>query len=149
MEKLNKIKITLGAAGLAAFSVFLPWIEITSSISFGGFNSSITISGIKNGGGFFGLLVALAGGYMVFKKIKFAFIAGALNFLIGLGYMLGWFDGGGSYTSSLVGISINPKFGLYLFILASIVFMIFTLKNFLHFLKDDLKLEFLKDEKTE
>jgi len=136
MAKLNYI--ALGAAGLAAISVFLPWVEASSSASFGGYSANYSsggISGISIGGGIFGLLVALAGGFMAFKNIKFAFIAGALNFLNGLGYMLGWFGagGGGSYSSSFGGgsarASVDPQFGLYLFVLASLVFVIFTLKN--------------------
>jgi hypothetical protein len=142
-SKLNYI--ALGAAGLAAISVFLPWVEASSSASIGGYYSSYStggISGISIGGGIFGLLVALAGGFMAFKNIKFAFIAGAVNFLNGLGYMLGWFGagGGGSYSSSYGGgyakASVDPQIGLYLFVLASLVFVIFTLKN-------------LKGEKTE
>ena len=79
---------------------------------------------------------------MAFKNIKFAFIAGAVNFLNGLGYMLGWFGagGGGSYSSSFGGgsakASVDPQIGLYLFVLASLVFVICTFKN-------------LKGEKTE
>lgn len=72
---------------------------------------------------------------MALKNIKFAFIAGAVNFLNGLGYMLGWFGAGGSgsYRSSFGGgsarASVDPQVGLYLFVLASLVFAIFTLKN--------------------
>ena len=56
--------------------------------------------------------------------------------------MLGWFGAGGgaSYSSSFGGgsarASVDPQVGLYLFVLASLVFVIFTLKN-------------LKGEKTE
>jgi hypothetical protein len=136
MKKVNYI--ALGAAGLAAISVFLPWIEASSSASFMGQSASFSsggISGISIGGGIFGLLVALAGGFMAFKHIKWAFIAGAVNFLNGLGYMLGWFGAGGgaSYSSSYGGVSakasVDPQIGLYLFVLASLVFVIFTLKN--------------------
>ena len=131
-------KIALVAAGLAAISVFLPWLEVSSSASFGGYSGSFSsggISGISIGGGIFGLLVALAGGFMAFKNIKFAFIAGAINFLNGIGYMLGWFgaSGGSSYNSSYGGgyasASVDPQIGLYLFVLSSLVFTIFTLKN--------------------
>jgi len=135
-QKINYIAIV--AASLAAISVFLPWVEASSSASFGGYSSSYStggISGISIAGGIFGLLLALAGGFMAFKNIKWAFIAGAINFINGLGYMLGWFGagGGGSYSSSYGGgsarASIEPQIGLYLFVLASLVFVIFTLKN--------------------
>jgi len=136
MKKLNYIALV--AAGIAAIAVFLPWVEATSSASFGGYSSSFSsggISGISIGGGIFGLLLALAGGFMAFKNIKWAFIAGAINFINGLGYMLGWFGagGGGSFSSSYGGgsakASVDPQIGLYLFVLASLVFVIFTLKN--------------------
>lgn len=130
----NSSKIALAAAGLAAISVFLPWLEVSSSVSFGGYSGSYSsggISGISIGGGIFGLLVALAGGFMAFKNIKFAFIAGAINFLNGLGYMLGWFgaSGGSSSGGGYARASVDPQIGLYLFVLASLVFAIFTLKN--------------------
>ena len=136
MSKLNYI--ALGAAGLSAFSVFLPWVEASTSASFGGYSSSYStggISGIATGLGIFGLMAALAGGYMAFKNIKFAFIAGAINLLNGLAYMFGWFgakagssissDFGGGYAKS----SVDPQIGLYLFVLSSLIFVIFTLKN--------------------
>ena len=93
--------------------------------------SGISIDG---GGGIFGLLLAIAGGFMVFKHIKWAFVAGAINFLNGLGYMLGWFGlGGASYSNSYGGVSakagVDPQIGLFLFVIASLVFVIFTLKN--------------------
>jgi hypothetical protein len=135
MKKVNYI--ALGAAGLAAISVFLPWIEASSSASFMGQSASFSsggVSGISIGGGIFGLLLALAGGFMAFKHIKWAFIAGAVNFLNGVGYMLGWFGvSGASYSSSYGGVSakasVDPQIGLFLFVIASLVFVIFTLKN--------------------
>jgi len=136
MKKLNYIALI--AAGLAAIAVFLPWVEATSSVSFGDYDSSYSsggISGISIVGGILGLLVALGGGFMAFKNVKWAFIAGAVNFINGLGYMFGWFgaSGGASYSSSFGGGSakanVDPQVGLYLFVLASLVFVIFTLKN--------------------
>ena len=135
MKKVNYIAI--GAAGLAASSVFLPWLEASSSASFMGQSTSFSsggISGVSIGGGIFGLLLAIAGGFMAFKHIKLAFVAGAINFLNGLGYMLGWFGAGGaSYSSSYGGVSakasVDPQIGLFLFVIASLVFVIFTLKN--------------------
>jgi hypothetical protein len=130
--------VALVAAGIAAISVFLPWVEASSSARFGGFNSSWSsggISGILLGGGIFGLLLALAGGFMAFKNIKWAFIFGVINFIDGLGYILGWFGAGvgGSFSSSYGGgrvkASFDPQFGLYLFVLASLVFVISTLKK--------------------
>jgi len=134
MKKVNYIALI--AAGLAAISVFLPWVEASSSIDagiFGSHNYSTgAFSGIQFSEGILGLLAALAGGIMAFKNIRWAFIAGIFNFLNGLGYMLGWFQSGGSYSNSYssVSSSIDPLFGLYIFLIASVVFVIFTLKDF-------------------
>jgi len=134
MKKVNYIALI--AAGLTAISVFLPWVEVSSSVSLGGYTSEWSsggFSGISFANGIIGLLLALAGGWMAFKNIKWAFIAGGVNFLNGLGYMLGWFSntGSGSYSSNYGSGSagVNPLFGLYIFVIASLVFVIFTLKN--------------------
>ena len=136
MKKVNYIALI--AAGIASIAVFLPWVEMSSSASIGGYSANYSsggISGISIGVGIFGLLLALVGGYMAYSHKKWAFIAGAVNFIDGLGYMLGWFSarGGASYNSSYgsgsAEASIDPKVGLYLFVLASLIFVIFTFKN--------------------
>lgn len=136
MKKINYIALI--AAGLSAVAVFLPWIEASSSASIGEYSSSFSsggISGISISGGIFGLLLAIAGGVMALKQIKWAFTTGAINFINGLGYMLGWFgvNSGASFSTSLGGASvkasIDPQVGLYLFVFASLTFAIFTLKN--------------------
>jgi hypothetical protein len=133
-QKINYIAIV--SSGLVVISIFLPWLEVSSSFSGLGqsFGSSGSISGISISGGMFGVLVSLAGGFMAFKHIKWAFIAGVVNFLNGLGYMIGWFGVGGfSYSGSAGGVSakgsIDPQIGLYLFVFSSLIFVIFTLKN--------------------
>jgi len=140
MKKSNYI--ALGAAGLAVISVFLPWVEASSSASIGDYSASYSfggISGIAIGGGVWALLIALAGGFMEYKKVKWTFIAGVINFFIGVSYLFGWSSAGGfntdvSYTSSFGGGSaqagVEPQMGLYLFVLASLVFAITTYKNF-------------------
>lgn len=136
MKRTNYVVIIVSI--IIVISVFLPWYEASSSSSFGDFNSSFSsggISGISFGGGILGLLLAFAGGFMALKNIKWAFITGVFNFFIGLGYMLGWFGsiGGVSYSSSYGGASaqasIDPQIGLYLFVIGSLIFAIFTLKN--------------------
>tara|TARA_B110000305_G_C19275314_1_gene556549 strand:+ start:449 stop:871 length:423 start_codon:yes stop_codon:yes gene_type:complete len=132
----NKQNIILVSAGIAAISVFFPWIEVSASASIAGYGSSSFstggISGISLGGGIFGLILALAGGYMSFKKIKWAFLAGALNFIDGLSYMLGWAGSGGGASGSGFSSksSVDPQFGLYLFVAASLVFSVFAFMEF-------------------
>lgn len=135
--KVMKIRqiILLVAAGIAAISVFFPWIEASASASVAGYSSSYSsggISGISLGGGIFGLILALAGGYMSFKKIKWAFLAGALNFITGISYMMGWAGSGQSMSGSGYSAksSVDPQFGLYLFVAASLVFAVSAFKDF-------------------
>ena len=78
-------------------------------------------------------MIALAGGFMAFKNIKWSFAAGALNFLIGIAHMLGWIGAtGGGYSASYGGgsasVKVNPQIGLILFVIASALFVIATLK---------------------
>jgi hypothetical protein len=134
----NPNYIAVVAAGIAAISVFLPWVEASSSATFMGQSASFSTGGISGislgGGGLFGLLLALAGGFMAFKGIKWTFLTGAVNALNGLGYMLGWFgtSSGASYSSSYgsAKASVDPQFGLYIFLLSSIILAVSSIKNF-------------------
>jgi hypothetical protein len=135
-EKINFLALI--AALISVLAVFLPWLEASSSASIGEYSANYSsggISGISLGGGLFGLVVALTGGIMAFKHIKWSFAAGVINFTIGLGYILGWLNAGGdvSYSSGYGGASasasITPQIGIYIFVLSSLLFSIFTLKN--------------------
>lgn len=130
MKKVNYFAII--AAAVAAVSVFLPWVQASSSASFGDYHSSYTtggISGISTGAGIVGLLVAIVGVYMTYKQLKWAYICGVINFLDGLSCMLG-LSARGTFSSSLGGgsssASIDPQYGLFIFIISSAVFVIAT-----------------------
>lgn len=138
MKKINFV--ALAAAGIAAFSVFLPWVEPSGTSSFGEYSSSFSlgkIPGLSLGYGGIGLAMAVVGGFMVFKQIKWAFATGIINVIDGLGYLLGWFNVSSkssysfnsSFGNASASTSITPQFGLYLFILASAVFVLFTIKD--------------------
>lgn len=139
-KKVNYISLI--AAALAAIAVFLPWLKVTASYNAMGQSGSFSsgaILGVHIAGGILGLLLALAGGFMAFRQIKWAFIAGAVNFINGIGYMVGWFGAGAdagftrySYSSDFGSskASIDPQIGLYMFVIASLVFIVFSLKNF-------------------
>ena len=135
---MNKINyLALGAVALTLVSIFSPWVEVsTADNAFDLSESSqpIVIYGISIGYGILGLLVALAGGYMAFKEYKWTFVAGTVNFINGYGYLQGWFgasthDSGnyGDVTSKSI---VDPRFGIYLFILASLAFLFVTLKYY-------------------
>jgi len=133
MNKVNKL--ALGAAALVVISVFLPWVEVTvtnssSDVSEG--LEQLSIQGSAIGYGLFGLLVILFGGYLAYKEFRWTFVAGVINVIDGYGYLHGWFGAStqdsGNYGDVASKSSVDPQFGLYLFILASMTFVFFTLK---------------------
>jgi len=133
MNKVNKL--ALGAAALVVISVFLPWVEVTvtnGSSEVGEGLEHIFIQGSAIGYGLFGLLVILSGGYLAYKEFRWTFVAGVINVIDGYGYLHGWFGAStqdsGNYGDVASESSIDPQFGLYLFILASLAFVFFTLK---------------------
>lgn len=135
MNKGNNL--ALGAAAIAVISVFLPWVEVSVSRSTSDLSDSleqISIHGNSIGYGLFGLLVILIGGYLAYKEFKWTFIVGLVNFIDGYGYLQGWFGAStqdsGNYGDVTSQSSVDPKFGLYLFIMASLAFMFFSLKYF-------------------
>jgi flagellar basal body-associated protein FliL len=133
MNKTNYL--AFGAVALTVISVFLPWLEVSGAgVSSDEGSQPVIISGISIGYGIFGLLVVLTGGYLVYKQSKWTVITGVVNFINGYGYLLGWF-GAGTHDSANYGdvtsrSSVDPKFGIYLFILTSLAFIIFTFKYY-------------------
>ena len=135
---MNKVNyLALGAVALTIISIFSPWLEVSDTANASGLTESfqpIIISGISIGYGIFGLLVALLGGFLVFKEYKWTVAAGIVNFIIGYGYLHQWFGAGshdsGNYGDVTSRSSVDPKFGIYLFIVASLAFIIFTLKYY-------------------
>jgi len=135
MNKTNYL--ALGAVALTIISIFLPWVEVSgvgspseSSESF----QPVIISGISIGYGILGLLIILIGGFLAYKEYRWTFVAGIVNFINGYGYLHEWF-GAATHDSANYGdvtsrSSVDPQNGIYLFILASILFVIFTLKNY-------------------
>jgi glycerol-3-phosphate cytidylyltransferase-like family protein len=135
---MNKVNyLALGAVGLAVIAIFSPWVEVSGAGSPSDVSESfqpVIISGISMGFGIFGLLVALVGGYLAYKENKWTFLAGIVNFINGYGYLHEWFGAStrdsGNYGDVTSRSSVDPKFGIYLFILASLLFIVFTLKNY-------------------
>jgi type II secretory pathway pseudopilin PulG len=135
---MNKVNyLALGAVALTIISIFSPWLEVSDTANASGLTESfqpVIISGISIGYGIFGLLVALLGGFLVFKEYKWTVVAGIVNFIIGYGYLHQWFGAGshdsGNYGDVTSKSSVDPKFGIYLFIIASLAFIIFTLKYY-------------------
>ena len=133
-DKLDKVALI--SAGVALIAVFFPWIEATSSVNAMGMSHSSSsggIAGINFGLGIVALLVSAGGGFMAYKQIKWAFVAGAINIFISFLYMFGIMTPSGGNFSSSVGsasTSISPQWGLFLFTLASIAFLVKTIKHY-------------------
>jgi hypothetical protein len=143
----------IGLAALGLLSVFFPWLGIstsTSSMNFGDLSipsttASINIAGISTTGGIFAILISIVAVIMVIKLPKYAFICGALNFTIALGYFLNWFipmpsvSASYSYGGASASVSMDAKFGLYTLLISSIGFSIVTAYKFFHLRDNDLR----------
>jgi len=133
---MNKVNyLALGAVAISLLAIFSPWLEVSDSGNNAGDSfQPVIIHGISIGYGIFGLLVALVGGFLVHKEYKWAFAAGIVNFITGYGYLHEWFGAGthdsGNYGDVTSKSIIEPKFGIYLFIFASLAFIVFTLKYY-------------------
>ncbi|HJV78531.1 MAG TPA: hypothetical protein VJ602_09120 [Paludibacter sp.] len=135
---MNKVNyLALGAAALAVISILLPWVEVTIASGTSDLTESvqtISIHGVSIGYGLFGLLLILTGAFAAYKEFKWTFMAGLVNFINGYGYLHGWFGkathDSGNYGDVTSLSSIDHKFGLYLFIISSLAFMILTMKNY-------------------
>jgi hypothetical protein len=140
-KKTNINYAAIVLAAIAAISVFLPWAEATSSVTGFGNSSHYSSGGISGISipaiGTVGLLMALIGGGLAIAGTKWASIFGIINVIDGIGYAFGWFDtkgkvnvngafGDSNYHAE---VEVNPQYGLYLFIFASFLFVIFSLTH--------------------
>jgi len=133
MNKANYF--ALGAVVLTLISIFLPWVEVSVVYDNPDLKQSLipeTISGIAIGYGIIGFLIALGGAFLTIKKFRWTFIAGIINFIDGFGYLHGWFGAAtrdsANYGDVTSQSSVIPKYGLYLFIISSAAFLLFTIK---------------------
>jgi len=135
---MNKVNyVALGAVALTIIAVFSPWVEVNVAGSSSDMQDSfqpVIVHGISIGYGILGMLVALVGGFMAYKELQWTFVAGIVNFITGYGYLHEWFGAGtrdsANYGDVTSKSSVDPKFGIYLFIFASLAFVVFTLKYY-------------------
>jgi hypothetical protein len=135
---MNKVNyLALGAVALTLIAVFSPWLEVYAAGLASDLNDSVqpvVVHGISIGYGIFGMLVALLGGFLVYKEYRWTFVAGIVNFIDGYGYLHEWFGAGthdsGNYGDVTSRSAVDPRFGIYLFIVASLAFIVFTLKYY-------------------
>lgn len=133
MKKPNYFAVVF--AIISAFSVFLPWFEANTSSSFMGYEgnySSGGITGVQFSSGIFGLILSASAVYLALKQSKIASIPGLINVIIGIGLVGGMFGSGlnasMSYEYGRAESSVDPQIGLFLFIITSFLFSLFTLK---------------------
>jgi len=137
MKNSNKLGLLFSI--VCMMSTFFPWAESTASVNMGSFGSSSAstgnLSGITLGVGIIGLLMGLGSLYSSFKKLKYTWIIGVLMLIDGIYYLLTMNSSGvsssstyGDYSASVSG-SVDPKFGLFLFTISSLLLVIFTLKD--------------------
>ena len=124
LEDYFSIIATLVSMG----SIFLPWFTIQINASFADYTSVVDLgnfTGTYITGGILAITASIIAGLMHFFRIKWAFLAGVANLLVGVGYL----TGGLSFTNQLLDNSIkngevsyimNPQYGIYLFVFASI-----------------------------
>ena len=128
--------IPLIASFLLLVSLFLPWMAAKASImaktqkspAIGLFDYDDSIVPTLL------IVIALAAAFLAFKKVKFAFTVGLLVLLIGIAYLAGWLGRGAGGTGNYgafgvdVELSLAPQAGLYLLIIASLVYSATTFK---------------------
>jgi hypothetical protein len=151
-KKVNYFAVIM--AIIIVISVFLPWAEASSSVSFGGYNQSYHsggVSGFLCGAGIIGVLIGIIGLIMALNCFRWTFVMGIFNFLIGIGFAFGWFSAGGSvsYNSGFgngnASAHVDPQIGVFLFIFASLIFIFTSLtylkRNIIILKKDDSRKE--------
>lgn len=149
---MKKIKLFgLVSAILMVIASFLPWFGFSSSMTVSGvpgmeslggglsgsYGGSISTSGINFWGGSVGILVAIIGAILIYKNSILSVGAGIFNLIIGGGYLFEWFiPGAGSFNANVdlggygnVSTSMNPQFGLYIFSVCSLLFLILSIAN--------------------
>lgn len=109
-------------------SIFLPWFNVDITTNFSGYKSNVDLgnfTGTYAAGGIFALTASFSAGMMHFFRVRWAYLGGVLNLLLGVGYLTGWL----SFHSQLLNSSnslgkleytLEPQYGLQLFIFASI-----------------------------
>jgi|TARA_B100001971_G_scaffold3705_1_gene3040 hypothetical protein len=132
MGNKNMIAVICGA--IMAIATFLPWIEASSSAQVMGQTASFStggISGISLGHGIFGVLLGIAGIVLAWIGFKFALIVGAIGLIDAIALMLGWGSSGASFSGSGYSgsSSVDPLWGLFLFAIASLAYLVFTVKQ--------------------
>lgn len=109
-------------------SIFLPWFNVDINTSFAGYQSGVDLgnfTGTYAAGGIFALTASFSAGMMHYFRVRWAFLGGVLNLLLGVGYLTGRLDFHNQLLDSSTSLekldyTLEPQYGLRLFIFATI-----------------------------
>lgn len=125
--------VAIISAALMIISPILPWASARSSGSFMGKTASFStggLSGLNTTWGILGFIISIGCIIMVYKRMKFSALLGILNLLLVIAAIID-FDSRGSSVSfgrASGSARIDPEYGIFIFALASLVYIGFTLK---------------------
>lgn len=133
--------LALGGCIVALIALFLPWVEYKASASGTGIgysSASANVIGISTDVGIPALILVIFTFAMCYKRFKYSSVLGLLLFLVGLSLIL-IYDGSNSasYNASYGGYSASASarfegaFGWPVYLLASLVVLISTVKDFI------------------
>ena len=124
----------LVVAIIMVISCFCPWVESSVTGSAGGYSSSFSsggMTGIMLGYGMFGVILGVVGAVLAWIGFKFALVVGVVGLLDGIALIVGWGSTGTSYSGSGYSgsVSVDPLWGLFLFVGASLIYTLVTIKQ--------------------
>jgi len=133
--------VALGSCIVALISLFLPWVEYKASAGGTGIgysSASANIMGVSTDVGIPALMLVVLTIVMCYKRFKYSSALGLLLLLVGLSLIL-IYDGSNStsYNASYGGYSASasskfePAFGWLVYLVASLVVLVSTIKDFL------------------
>lgn len=127
------IKLGTIAGIVMVISVFLPWVEGSASSSVMGYSSSFStgrLPGTSLWYGWMAISLGVLGVFFVHKEYKFSIIIGVIAILDAIALISGWlsFDTSISGNGFSAQSGLQPLAGLYIFALASVIYLIATLK---------------------
>lgn len=139
-SQATKRTLQVITALIMAIAVFLPWFSYHASynvniegISAGANTGDVSISGIFLGQNYFILIISVVAIALSFTKIKFTFLAGVINILLGIAGIIWWKSSIPSYSLSVNADGVNAdagittSFGPYVLIIAAIAFTVVSL----------------------
>ncbi|MFA9212266.1 MAG: hypothetical protein ACEQSR_00265 [Candidatus Methylacidiphilales bacterium] len=146
MKKINYLGIILVLVMIS--SLWMPWKAISSSmqlnssaINLGGEAQSESINAFQYSSfSYLIVMLSLIGGFLSFKNVKFSFVIGILNLVLGICYALNLITpaGSGAFNIEIQNesmdysgkIGFENQIGIYIFLAASLIYSILEFKSY-------------------